>query len=350
MDLEKILSLGVDKKIINEEQKEKLIDLYKFQQVGESKPVSSVVKVLYYIVGLVMFIAMVVLMSDTIQNGTYMTILLLGTVYAALFIGIGEFLWRKNEKFPAEILYFIFISTIAFIIMDIEKMTGFFPHFSDMNRYANYLDMCRLPVIVLSTLTIVTNSILQAYRPISLLAIPTIFCSYVIFMSFVEYVYGCANITDEIIFNSIIIFGIGLTIVAFIKDKLTKVDYSKWMYFFGALGIFISIMLQLEKFDLDDWQCQLICFILSLVYFFIGFLIRRKPFSIIGLLGLIEYIIYLECSNIKSTTFLTSTIIITGLTLLYAGVVCNKNINKLERFIEGLLPKAIKNYLPQNRV
>ncbi len=81
-----------------------------------------------------MLCAMITLMSHTIQNSTYSMILLLGTLYAALFLVVGEFLWRKNEKLPAGILYFLFIAAFGFIIMDIEKMTGFFPHFSDMDK------------------------------------------------------------------------------------------------------------------------------------------------------------------------------------------------------------------------
>ena len=61
-------------------------------------------------------------MSNTIQHSTYTMILLLGALYAALFLGVGEFLWRKNEKLPAGILYFLFIAAVGFIVMDIEKM------------------------------------------------------------------------------------------------------------------------------------------------------------------------------------------------------------------------------------
>ena len=130
MDFEKILNLGVEKNIINETQKNGLIDLY-YQNNNEPKQVSTVVKVLYYIGGFIMLGAMTALMSDTIQHSTYAMILMLGTIYAVLFLGVGEFLWRKNEKLPAGILYFLFIAAVGFIVMDIEKMTGFFPHFSD---------------------------------------------------------------------------------------------------------------------------------------------------------------------------------------------------------------------------
>lgn len=299
MDFVHILNLGVEKEIIDENQKNNLIDLFN-QNSEESKHVPIVVKVFYYIGGFIMLCAMIMLMSHTIQNSTYSIILLLGTLYAILFLGVGEFLWEKNEKLPAGILYFLFITAFGFIVMDIEKMTGFFPHFSDMDKVSNYWDLCRFPILVLSSLTIIANTILQKYRHLSLLALPTIFCSYLIYITFIDFIYGWENITEKIINISHLIFFIGLTIVAFVKDRLTKVDYSKWMYFFGAIGIFMFTLTNLTYFNLELWQCQLATFILSLIYILIDLLIKRKPFSIIGALGVIEYIMILNFLILKT--------------------------------------------------
>ena len=352
MDINKFLNLGVEKNIINEMQKNGLIDLYN-QNNNELKQVSTVVKVFYYIGGFIMLCAMTSLMSNTIQHSTYAMILLLGTIYAALFLGVGEFLWRKNEKLPAGILYFLFIAAVGFIVMDIEKMTGFFPHFSDMDKIPNYWDLCRCPVIVLSALTIIANTILQKFRPASLLAVPTIFCSYAIFMTIVDFIYGYKNITPKIFFTSNMIFGFGLSIVGFIKDRLAKADYSKWMYFVGSSGFFMFTMFLLDTLNIGVWQDQLICFVLSLIYIFIGLIIQRKPFSIIGIYGVIEYIMYLEFEHIDikhNTTLLTSVVLVTGLIILYAGVLYNKNVDKIRSLIESKLPEKIRQSLPQNRI
>ena len=169
-------------------------------------------------------------------------------------------------------------------------------------------------------------------------------------MTIVDFIYGWKNITDKIFFTSNVIFGAGLSIIGFIKDRLTKADYSMWMYLFGATGFFMFAMFLLDALNIGIWQDQLICFILSLIYIFIGLMIQRKPFSIIGIMGVIEYIMYLEFDNIKNhTTLLTSVVLITGLIVLYAGVIYSKNVGKLRSFIESKLPEKVRNYLPQNR-
>lgn len=348
MDFENILNIGVEKEIINKQQKEELINIYN-RNHNKEQSVSTVVKVLYYIGGLLMLIAMIALMSHTVQNTTYALILGLGSIYAGVFFFVGEYLWKKNEKFPAGILYFLFITAFAFIVMDIEKMTGFFPHFSDMDKFSNYWDMCRFPIMVLSILTIIANSILQKYRPLSLLAVPTIFCSYSIFMVIIGWIYGCEYVTGKIRDNSNLIFSIGLIIVGFIKDRFTKVDYSKWMYFFGSIMFFFSVFFILNCIKL--WETELICFVLSFLYIGIGLIIQRKAFSIIGIFGVIEYFLYLEFKHIEhSTTLLSSIVILTGLIVLYIGVLYSKNIDKIVNFVESILPPKIKTYLPRNRI
>ena len=79
-------------------------------------------------------------------------------------------------------------------------------------------------------------------------------------------------------------------------------------------------------------------------------MIQRKPFSIIGIMGVIEYIMYLEFEHIEhNTALLTSVVLVTGLIILYAGVIYSKNVDKLRSFIESKLPEKVRNYLPQNR-
>ena len=169
-------------------------------------------------------------------------------------------------------------------------------------------------------------------------------------MTIVDFIYGYKNITDKIFFTSNMIFGFGLSIVGFIKDRLAKADYSKWMYFVGSAGFFMYTMFLLDDLNIGVWQDQLICFILSLIYIFIGLMIQRKPFSIIGIFGVIEYIMYLEFEHIEhNTTLLTSIVLVTGLIILYAGVLYNKNVDKIRSFIESKLPEKLRQYLPQNR-
>lgn len=343
MDFEKLLQQGVEKEIISLEQKNNLLNLAQnFQQ--DKKETSSVVKFLYYLGGFIMFFTMCSLMTHTIQNGTYYTILALGTVYAIIFLALGELLWKKDEKLPAGIMYFLFVTAFSLIFMDIEKMTGFFPHFSDMYKYDNFLSACRFPTITLSIATLIVNGFLIKHRPTSILAIPIICGAYTIYFIMCEWFFGLKTFENKITIHTTIYSTI-LLAVAFWKDRLTKVDYSKWFYLFGCFGIFYAVC----KSFIETNNLSLSICVLGIIFSIIGFLVQRKFITIIGLLSIIQYIFIFEGNHITSGIALTSARLITGLILLCIGVLYSQNIEKITTTIENIFPDEIKKYLPRNR-
>ena len=352
MKIKQLLELGVEKAIITASQCEELLKLTD-NKPSEIQPPSIVIKTLYYIGGFFMLCAMIYLMSETVIHSSYFVILSLGTLYALIFLFMGEFLWRNDEKFPAGILYLLFVASVAFIILDIEKMTGFFPRFSDIDKIANYDLACRMPTLVLSILTIAVNTILQKYRKISNLALPTIFFAYPIYIILLNYIMKDNIYGTHSIININFVFSIGLFIIAFIKDRRTEADYSKWMYLFSSIGIWGSMFVIFQNYfdkmpPIEVFQGEM--FVLSIAYCLCGALINRKPFSIIGILGIIEYIMYLEFNYLPEyTLIITTAVLVTGLLILYAGVLCHQNSAKISAFLEGLLPEKVRQYLPQNR-
>ena len=44
------------------------------------------------------------------------------------------FLWRKNEKLPAGILYFLFIAAFGLIVMDIEKTIAYSSPINELEK------------------------------------------------------------------------------------------------------------------------------------------------------------------------------------------------------------------------
>lgn len=136
-----------------------------------------------------------------------------------------------------------------------------------------------------------------------------------------------------------------LLAVAFWKDRLTKVDYSKWFYLFGCFGIFYDVC----KSFIETNNLSLSICVLGIIFSIIGFLVQRKFITIIGLLSIIQYIFIFEGNHITSGIALTSARLITGLILLCIGVLYSQNIEKITTTIENIFPDEIKKYLPRNR-
>jgi len=354
MDIEKLLQLGTSKGIITDWQKSQLLELIDGSQ-DEENNTSIVVRIMYYIGGLIMLIAMMTIMLQTIQHSSYLMILGLGLLYSIIFVKSGEVLWEKNEKFPAGIFYFLLVMTISLIFLDFEKMIGFFPKFSDYDKIPNYEELCRMPIMVLSFATIAISAFIQKYRKTDLLAIPTILCSGCIYLIGLTYLFKDSMFTQKFCVNTGLLFSICLFMIAFIKDRVTEADYSKWMYLFSAPGLFCGMMFVFNNYFMGKFPeltiLQLQECLLCIVFFILGTLINRKLFSTIGILGIIEYILYWEFTLTQDiNVFVSSTVfLITGLFILYAGVIYHRNLNKITNFLLNLFPPELKKYFPQNR-
>jgi len=358
MNYEKKLSEGVEKGIISLEQKNKLVELFsntaiesKVEQSNEKK--FSVETFLYYFGSFVILCAMGYFMSNTISKSTFFAIFTLGSLYAAIFAGLGEYLWRKADKLPASLLYFLFVTMITFLVMVLEKITGFFPHFSEMHKYSNFYLACRPALILLAFTAIVVGAIVLRKRKAPLLTIPVISGAYSLTYMIGPMLVG--NIKEPTMINVLwinFLFSSGLIIIAFIKDKLTEIDYSKWSYIIGTILFYPSMILLIVNYfkHINVEVIQALIGFIGLLYIALSLLLQRKVFMILGVFGLVGYIFYLEFKFItNSPILLPNVILITGLLIFYAGILYHQNKEKIDTFVENIIPQKIRHMLPKYR-
>lgn len=353
MNYEQKLSEGVEKGIITLEQKNKLAELFsnntiesKIEQANEKK--FSVETFLYYFGSFVILCAMGYFMSNTITKSTFFAIFTLGSLYALIFAGLGEYLWKKADKLPASLLYFLFVTMITFLVMVLEKITGFFPHFSEMHKYSNFYLACRPALILLAFTTVIVGVIVLQKRKAPLLTIPVIGGAYSLAML-------VGNIKEPTMIDVLwinFLFSIGLIITAFIKDRLTEIDYSKWSYIIGAILFYPSIELLVAYYfkHINVEIIQALIGLIGFLYIISSLLLQRKVFMILGVLGFVIYIFHLEFKFITNAPILLpSVILITGLLIFYAGILYHQNKEKIDTFVEGMVPQKIRHRLPKYR-
>lgn len=358
MNYEQKLSEGVEKGIISLEQKNKLVELFsnntintKVEQTSEKK--FSVETFLYYFGSFIILCAMGYFMSNTITKSTFLAIFTLGSLYALIFAGLGEYLWKKADKLPASLLYFLFVTMITFLVMVVEKITGFFPHFSEMHQYSNFYLACRPALILLAFTSIIVGVVVLQNRKAPLLTIPIISGAYSL-----AYMIGpmfIGNIKEPTMVNAMwinFLFSLSLIITAFIKDKLTEIDYSKWSYIIGAILFYPSILVLVSYYfkHINVEIIQGLMGLIGLLYIVSSLLLQRKVFMILGVFGFVGYIFHLEFKYIThAPILLPSVILLTGLLIFYAGILYHQNREKVDEFVDGIIPKNIRHLFPKYR-
>lgn len=347
---------AASKGIISDEQADLLIDFFMGKN-DEPAQKFSLEKVLYYAGSLIVLGAMTYYMHDLVNTGTFGIILLLSIVYSLIFLFSANFMWKNNNKTPAGLLYTLFILSVSYIVLVITKMTGIYPPFSKAALYDNFYVSSKPALSIIFFLTFVCSCITIKKRPLSFLMLSVIFSLYSLFGLFVpDWFDKLPFVEHEGGFYYSFIFSIILLPAAFAKDKPSEVDYSKWLYISGGILNYISfMMLIMVSFDGHghEYVNGIIMLLFSFLYLVVSILVKRKVFLFFGGLGFFSYLVYLETmilSDLKANSLLTITfVILTGLFVVFSGIFYKNNLDKIETFVEKLLPESIKNKLPKNR-
>lgn len=147
-----------------------------------------------------------------------------------------------------------------------------------------------------------------------------------------------------------LIYLIVFVCLGFIYDKKQKKDHSLWLYSFGAISIYFSVVIIFGEYECETWYSTMM-FLLSGLFFYIALIIKRKMFLFLGLFGNIASFIVIEferLSALKAPEMLTIFIMtVIGVLVLLLGLKLKKYLTKLEKFATKHLPNFIKNLLPK---
>lgn len=343
--------------IITKTQTEELLIFLNSNNTGDTSQKFNIETVLYYGGSLIALGAMLYYMHDMVSSSTYIFILLLSIVYSLIFFFTSNYMWKKGNTTPAGLLYILFILSISYIVLVITKMTGLYPHFSQSRMYDDFYEASKPALCIIFTFTLLCSGIVLKKRPLSILTVPIIASVYSIFVLYIP------NLLNKISFLNnegglyfSFIFSLILLFIAFIKDRLYTIDYSKWMYIIGSLMLFISFTgLAYTIFDTNghDYINTIVLLLYNFIYIILSILFQRKIFLFLGGIGFFSYLVFLETSiltDLKANSFLTITcVIITGLLVVFAGIYYKNNLEKIESIIEKFVPEQYRKNLPKYR-
>lgn len=107
-------------------------------------------------------------------------------------------------------------------------------------------------------------------------------------------------------------------------------------------------MFLLDKY-LNDVDSEIVPFMfgfIALIYILASLILKRKSFMILGVLGFVGYVFYLEFKFIENSPILLAAIIlITGLIVFYAGILYHQNKEIIYTYIETHVLQNLKKFL-----
>ena len=91
------------------------------------------------------------------------------------------------------------------------------------------------------------------------------------------------------------------------------------------------------------WGCT------NLGLIIISVLLQRKIFIVFGIMGFLGYLGHLTYEVFKGSVAFPFVLSLLGVAVIGLGILYQKNKARVERFVIGKIPDAIKKHLPNNR-
>lgn len=303
---------------------------------------TSMPKLLYYFGALIVISALTWFMTLGWEAFGGGGIFVISALYAVTFFLAGAKLWNKEGlKIPAGLLITMGVSVTPLAIYGIETYFGIFSNGSTDN-YTSFYSVIEGRWIWMEIGTIVAGLVALRFYPFPFLTAPIFFAAWFLSMDIMPLLVGREGSFDEKALISLA-FGLFFLLIAYVMDLKKMPQYGFWGYLFGTITFWGSLTaLCIDKGELVFFLYLLI----NLSMMVKSILIKRKVFMIFGAIGTFFYLSHLAYDLFRDSLLFPFVLTFLGLSVIYLGVLYQKNSEWIEKKIFGLLPKWLRDMLP----
>jgi len=302
-------------------------------------PSFSFTNILYYFGGLVAIGAMTLFMNLGWEEFGGWGILVISIVYA----GIGIFLTGKfqdaGHSIPAGICATFVVAITPLAIYGFQQGMGWWPDETTYHEYHKYI---KWHWIYLEFGTLVAGVIMAWIYRYPFLVMPVAVTLWYMSMDMAVMLTGGQYDYEFQAFFSMW-FGLATILISFwvdIRSRRTG-DYAFWLYMFGVIAFWCGLTMQHSESELTKF----FYFCINLGLIGIGAVLVRRVFVVFGALGSAGYLGHLASTIFKDSWLFPIALTVIGLSIVYLGVIWQKNEETITKKIRSILPVELQELL-----
>lgn len=319
------------KQIITSDQADKLWNYFESLRPDQAK--FGALHVLYYLGGILILTSMSWFLTKAWDNGSL--IMAASAVFAIIYVIIGNNLWkRSNLKVPAGLLITAAVGLVPVFIYGLEKMIGIVPGEVESR-------------LCIEIGTIIAAMIALRFYQFSFITFPMALSLWSMSMDLAILFFGKEYSGFEGREMVSRIFGLlFLSISYFVDKKFKKIDFAFWSYLSGMLTFWVALLMM----NRDSEVVNFIYFLLNIGFIILSVYLYRRLFAVFGVIGVLLYIGHLAWVVFKDSYAFPIVLTFLGALIIMLGIKYQRNKDKFESKIEGLLPTFLLKWRPQERV
>jgi hypothetical protein len=331
------LNKAVKNNILTSTQAHELVIFLKSQpNVG---PVFDFTHVLYYFGGLIAIGAMTLFMNLGWESFGGWGIFFISLIYAGVGLKLTNHFQNKGHAIPAGICATFVVALTPLAIYGLQQAFGVWPDETTYNEYHKYI---KWHWIYLELGTLAAGTFVAWKYKYPFLIMPIAVTLWYMSMDLTAMISG-ADITWELRKLVSMYSGLLMICLAFWVDVRSRktADYAFWLYIFGVIAFWGGLSAQ----DSDSELSKFIYFMINVFMIGVGVLLIRRVFVIFGALGCCGYLGHLASSVFEDSWLFPIALTAIGLSIIYLGVIWQKNEATITEKARSLLPLQIKELL-----
>jgi hypothetical protein len=314
--------------------------------VTDERPQFNFANVAFYFGALIIISAMTWLMSLAWESFGGGGIFLLAIAYGFCFTLAGSSLYfRQNLKVPGGLLFAVAVCMTPLAIYGLQRWTGFWVQ-GDPGTYRDYYVWVKGSWFLMELGTIIVGLIALLFVRFPFLTAPIAFSLYFMSMDLTPLIFGKNDFTWNQRLLVSMWFGIACIVVAYLVDiriRRRNGDFAFWLHLFGLMAFWFGITLMGNS---NEFQKFIYCLI-NLGLMLLSVVLRRKVFIVFGAMGVFGYLSHLAYSVFKDSLLFPFALTVLGLSIIYLGVLYQRQSRNIERLFEGLLPQNVRQFFPR---
>lgn len=302
------------------------------------------VHVLYYFGALISILGMGLLGASQWDSLSGLGIVGLGLAYAAVFVGVAEWLRARVGRVtaPVGLLVTMAVSLTPVVVYGIQREYGLWP-FEDPGEYRDLDTWIRSGWFVMELATVATASLALTIYRFPFLTAPIAFVLWYMSMDLTPIVYPEADWAwDERQLVSVW-FGLAVLVLAYVVDLRFRRDFAFWLYLSGLLAFWGG----LSSMDSGSELAKFGYFITNLGLIAAGVFLRRRTFMVFGAFGVIGYVGYLSYEHFEDQILFTMALGVIGIAIVALGVLISRNQQRLSLWADRVVPVWLQRFRPR---
>ncbi len=297
---------------------------------------------LYYLGSLIVISAMGWLMNTAWETFRGIGLFMIAVGYAGLF-GIAARYLREKSTVLSGLFVVMTVCMTPLAVFGLQLEWEIWP-FDEPGRYRSFYRYLRGGWFPMEIATLATGILSLRFGKIPFAMAPVAFTLWFMSMDVAPVIAGAVDAVQIRRIVSIL-FGLCMLGAAFWADRRVRIDYAKWLYIFGAITFWGGLSLLRSDSELTKFIYCLI----NVGFMFVGVLLERKVFVVLGGFGFFGYLGYLSWSVFAKSLAFPFVLTALGLLVVYAGWIYNRKYEVVQRVVTKLTPAGIRGLLPQNR-